>query len=35
MLGLFGFIAEARVTGSVPALTGIIKHYDGEVRAPR
>mmetsp|Transcript_15205 Transcript_15205/g.36134 ORF Transcript_15205/g.36134 Transcript_15205/m.36134 type:complete len:266 (-) Transcript_15205:171-968(-) len=34
MLGLFGFISEAKVPGSVPALTGIIKPYDGEVMAP-
>merc|ERR1711935_1075509 len=34
MLGPFGFISEARVPGSVPALTGIIKPYDGEVMAP-
>ena len=34
MLGLFGFIAEAKVPGSVPALTGVIKPYSGEVMAP-
>ena len=34
MLGLFGFIAEAKVPGSVPALTGVIKPYAGEVMAP-
>lgn len=34
MLGLFGFISEAKVPGSVPALTGVIKPYDGEVMAP-
>merc|ERR1712194_978370 len=34
MLGLFGFMGEAKVPGSVPALTGIIKPYDGEVMAP-
>ena len=34
MLGLFGFISEAKVPGSVPALTGIIKPYDGEVIDP-
>merc|ERR1740133_392729 len=34
MLGLFGFISEAKVPGSAPALTGIIKPYDGEVMAP-
>merc|ERR1712137_1538701 len=31
MLGLFGFISEARVPGSVPALTGLLKTYDGDV----
>merc|ERR1712060_902017 len=34
MLGLFGFIAESKVTGSVPALTGLIKHYDGYIMGP-
>ena len=34
MLGLFGFLAEAKVPGSVPALSGIIPPYDGEVMAP-
>merc|ERR1712093_170758 len=34
MLGLFGFIPEAKVPGSVPALTGVIKPYSGEVMAP-
>merc|ERR1719269_277290 len=34
MIGLFGFIAEAKVPGSVPALTGVIKPYSGEVMAP-
>ena len=33
MLGLFGFIPEA-VPGPVPALTGVIKPYSGEVMAP-
>jgi hypothetical protein len=34
MFGLMGFISEAKVPGSVPALTGIVKPYDGEVMAP-
>merc|ERR1711951_13235 len=34
MLGLLGFCAAASVEGSVPALTGKIKHYSGEVMAP-
>lgn len=34
MLGLFGFLAEAKIPGSVPALSGIIPPYDGEVMAP-
>jgi Chlorophyll A-B binding protein len=34
MLGVFGFLCEAKITGSVPALTGIIPHYDGEFMAP-
>jgi len=33
-IGLFGFISEAKVPGSVPALTGIVKSYDGDVMAP-
>jgi len=31
MLGLFSLISEAKVPGSVPALAGLIKPYDGEV----
>jgi len=34
MLGIFGFLSEAKIEGSVPALSGIIKHYDGEFMAP-
>ena len=34
MLGLFGFLSEATIPGSVPALKGLIKGYDGEVMAP-
>ena len=34
MIGLFGFVSEAMVPGSVPALTGLIKPYAGDVMAP-
>ena len=34
MIGMMGFLAEAKVPGSVPALSGFIKAYDGEVMAP-
>jgi hypothetical protein len=34
MLGIMGFLAEGKVEGSVPLLTGTIPHYDGEVMAP-
>ena len=34
MFGLMGFVAEAKVPGSVPALSGLIKPYTGEVMAP-
>jgi len=34
MLGIFGFISEGASEGAVPALKGIIPHYDGNVMAP-
>jgi len=34
MLGIFAFIAEAKVPGSVPLLKGLIKPYAGEPMAP-
>jgi len=34
MLGIFGFISEGATEGAVPALKGIIPHYDGDVMAP-
>merc|ERR1712066_123013 len=34
MLGIMGFVSEAKVPGSVPALTGIVKTYSGNVMAP-
>jgi len=33
-LGIMAFLAEAKVPGSVPALTGKIAPYSGEVMAP-
>lgn len=33
-LGIFGFISEAKMEGAVPALKGVIPHYDGDVMAP-
>jgi hypothetical protein len=34
MLGIFGFISEAKMEGAVPALKGIIPAYSGEFMAP-
>jgi len=34
MIGLFGFISEAQVPGSVPLLKGVIQSYSGDVMAP-
>mmetsp|Transcript_41804 Transcript_41804/g.103892 ORF Transcript_41804/g.103892 Transcript_41804/m.103892 type:complete len:222 (-) Transcript_41804:427-1092(-) len=34
MIGIMGFMAAASVEGSVPALSGLIAHYDGECMAP-
>ena len=33
-IGLFGFLSEATVPGSVPFLKGLIEPYNGEVMAP-
>lgn len=33
-LGIFGFLCEQTIPGSVPALTNIVKPYAGEVMAP-
>merc|ERR1719384_1144282 len=33
-LGIFGFLCAQTIPGSVPALSGIVKPYDGEVMAP-
>ncbi len=34
MLGIFGFLTEAKIPGSVPLLSDIVKPYAGEVMAP-
>lgn len=34
MIGIFGFVSEAKVEGSVPLLKGVIPHYEGEFMAP-
>ena len=34
MIGIFGFLAEEKVPGSVPALEGLIKPYVGNVMGP-
>jgi hypothetical protein len=33
-LGIFGFLCEQTIPGSVPALSGIVQPYSGEVMAP-
>lgn len=34
MIGLFSFLAEARIPGSVPVLSGIIPPYNGNIMVP-
>merc|ERR1719183_2135897 len=34
MLGIFGFLSESKIPGSVPALSSIIKPYAGDYMAP-
>jgi len=34
MLGIMGFLSEQTVEGSVPFLSGVVPHYDGQVMAP-
>lgn len=34
MLGIFGFLSEQTIPGSVPVLSGIVGPYSGEVMAP-
>jgi len=33
-LGIIGFLAESKIPGSVPLLSGVVKPYAGEVMAP-
>ena len=33
-IGIFGFLAEAQTPGSVPALSGLIQPYSGNVMIP-
>lgn len=33
-IGILGFLAEQKVEGSVPLLTGLVSHYNGEPMAP-
>lgn len=33
-IGILGFLAEQKVEGSVPLLTGLVPHYAGEPMAP-
>jgi len=34
MIGIFGFMAESKLGGSVPLLDGLVKHYDGNYMIP-
>jgi hypothetical protein len=34
MIGIFGFLCEQTIPGSVPGLSGIVSPYSGEVMAP-
>jgi hypothetical protein len=34
MLGIFGFLCEQTIPGSVPSLSGVVPPYSGEVMAP-
>merc|ERR1719326_2287598 len=34
MIGLMGFLSESKVPGSVPALSGLVRPYDGDIMAP-
>jgi len=34
MIGIFSFVTAETMPGSVPALTDIVKHYDGDYWAP-
>ena len=34
LAGIFGFLCEQTIPGSVPVLTGLVKPYAGEVMSP-
>ena len=34
MIGIIGFMSEAKLEGSVPLIKGLVAHYDGNVMAP-
>ena len=34
MIGMMGFVAEAKVPGSVPALKGLVGTYNGNIMVP-
>ena len=34
MIGIMGFMAESKIPGSVPAISGFVKPYAGEIMAP-
>merc|ERR1719152_14857 len=34
MIGIMGFLAESKVPGSVPVISGYVKPYAGEIMAP-
>merc|ERR1711988_1926115 len=34
MIGIFGFVSESCVPGSVPALKGVIPYYSGDIMQP-
>jgi len=34
MLGMFGFLSESKIEGSVPFLKGLIPQYDGDYMIP-
>jgi len=34
MIGIFGFMVESKLGGSVPLLDGLVKHYDGNYMIP-
>jgi hypothetical protein len=34
MIGIFGFLAEEKIPGAVPALAGLVKPFSGNVMGP-